>query len=68
MPARPALDAGVEPRLHVIDDLLTKDQGFLKFQLLQIHDLMYKNEVHKLYQTLIMLDRDRDMFEHQIYV
>jgi hypothetical protein len=53
---------------HVIDDLLTKDQGFLKFQLLQIHDLMYKNEVHELYQIVIMLDKDRDMFEHQIYV
>lgn len=53
---------------HVMDVLLTKDQVFLRFQLLQIHDLMYKNEDHKLFQYLIILDINLNMFEHQNFL
>jgi hypothetical protein len=48
--------------------LLTKDQVFLIFQLLQIHDLMYKNEVHELSLIVIILDKDQDIYQHRIYV
>lgn len=54
--------------MHVMDDLLTKDQVFLIFQLLQIHDLMYRNEEHELYSNLVILDKDQDMYQHHIYV